>query len=395
MGAGASTVDADIQTLKTDINKLKGKSYDGDISKLNANYSKLKDQIDSSSKAVAAQVDVTTLAKTIINDSTLNPVLAQSIVKNFDTSTLKSLALPIASEIKTADIAKEIVNNNLTDISNKIITDTATFYPNLTKSFKEAEWINLSTQVIKNDNLPKSIAGQIMGDATLVSKLPRGPPGDLVAGGYTPVQQNIGARTMWCADGDICTIPAKYIKDMQYRGDIKNLTDATKTADVQGIAIARNQKILLAGPTDPNHGIAHKDAVGFGGNDGPVVFGWSGGNLGSANKNIALLWDQNKNVATKGMLYAEGGLSVTNGTLALPGGWEFRTGDGHLRIFKGGDQKFVIHENGIAWANSGGVLIGEGHKIALKSENNKYITSFNNERNEPSGAYEKFNIQKL
>jgi hypothetical protein len=377
MGGTTSTADSDIVLLKKDISTLKSKNYDSDISKLNANYTDLKSRIESSATAAAKQIDTVEVSKNIINDPLLNVSLSKNIIKNFDAATIKLLSEPIVTQIKTADIANQIVKNNLTDISNKIITDTATFYPNLANSFKEAEWTNLSTQVLKNDNLSKNIAVQIMGDATLVSKLPRGPPGDLVAGGYTPVQQNIGARTMWCADGDICTIPTKYIKDIQYRNDIKNLTDATKTADVQGIAIARNQKILLSGPTDPYHGIAHKDAVGFGEKDGPMIWGWSGGNLGSVkNKTTALVWDENKNVGIRGRLYADasqeirGDLDMKDGRIYFPNGWNIRTGDGHFRLFKGDDQKFVVHEDGNTWSQKQAYFVGEGRDYGIKVNHN-------------------------
>lgn len=69
--------------------------------------------------------------------------------------------------------------------------------------------------------------------------------------------------------------------------------------DINGNIRLNNNTVFLRGAADNNHGLAYNGLSNVFTVDGPVLFGWSGGALGSKNTvgdNIALTWNNNGNV---------------------------------------------------------------------------------------------------
>jgi hypothetical protein len=74
---------------------------------------------------------------------------------------------------------------------------------------------------------------------------------------------------------------------------------------------------------------------------------------------VASLMNYNNNNITIGRDMAWGpiGSTTINSDLILPNGWKISTGDGHLRFYKNGDQKMVVHDGHEVWfKESGGYL---------------------------------------
>jgi hypothetical protein len=75
-----------------------------------------------------------------------------------------------------------------------------------------------------------------------------------------------------------------------------------------GSIVLNNRPVYLRTPGDTNHGLAHRPTFGSAAQDGPALFGYSGGVLGttSGGERAALQWDSNSNVAVTGNLAVAG-----------------------------------------------------------------------------------------
>ncbi|MGB4743373.1 MAG: hypothetical protein WBH49_07035, partial [Flavobacteriaceae bacterium] len=117
---------------------------------------------------------------------------------------------------------------------------------------------NIVTEMQKDSNVAKF-------------KGPQGVPGTV----DTPANKTfLKTNTLWCADGDICTVPKN--KSVSIDGDIN---------------IPTGKKITVR---DSNHGLVHTgDGV-----DGVNLFGWTGGKLSTmaGGKKDILTWRNNGNV---------------------------------------------------------------------------------------------------
>jgi hypothetical protein len=177
---------------------------------------------------------------------------------------------------------------------------------------------------------------------------------------------------------------------------------------VQGDARLNDKTIFLRTGTDTNHGIGY-----FGGGktfsssnpDGPVVFGFSGGALGSTNggQKLALTWDNSQNVSVAGaltvsgtatvtglltaagaltvsgtatvtgLLSAQGGLRLNDRDLLLRGGTDSTYGIG----WYGGSKKFgdVTLDGPVVYGSTGGGLgtTSGGQKVALAWDNSQNV----------------------
>ena len=152
---------------------------------------------------------------------------------------------------------------------------------------------------------------------------------------------------MWCADGDLCKMPqgkrgldwgygaSKIYDDAQLKIESddnifmrvggENVADFTKDN-----LLIFGSKYLQFGQDYDREGSAGQ--IGYGRHDGGVngslnIVG--GGKNGQ--KRRVRIWD----------------------TLQV-GDWTLNADDGHLRIFHGGDQKFVIHNDGNLWSKTQG-----------------------------------------
>lgn len=97
--------------------------------------------------------------------------------------------------------------------------------------------------------------------------------------------------------------------------------------------------VLLSGNVhflDTNHGVGKYSTFGGVGLDGPVLFGYQGGALGSTNgeKKVALTWDDNKNVKIAGGLQVNGGSISASGNVTA-GSKSVVVGEENLRIVRG------------------------------------------------------------
>jgi hypothetical protein len=163
--------------------------------------------------------------------------------------------------------------------------------------------------------------------------------------------------------------------------------------------------------TDPNHGLVY--AGGAGGTafapspatnpDGPVLFGYGGGGLGTTNggNKYALTWDNSQNVTVNGVLNvtgalnAEDGINVTGAPLSIGASTALQslrmnlgtiwlragTDEGHGLVYAGG-------AGGTAFAPSpasnpdGPVLFGYGGGgLATINGGNKYALTWDNNQN--------------
>lgn len=87
----------------------------------------------------------------------------------------------------------------------------------------------------------------------------------------------------------------------------------TETLDIHGTARLNDNDLYLRAGNDRNHGIGYRDSVGGLAMDGPFIFGWESGALGTVGpETISLKWDWQGNV------WVSNNLSVA--TLTIRGG---------------------------------------------------------------------------
>ena len=153
-------------------------------------------------------------------------------------------------------------------------------------------------------------------------------------------------------------------------------TSPVEKLDVRGIIRVNDNPIYLRIPGDVNHGLAFKGngTPGFAGQviDGPALFGWSGGLLGSTSggEKIALRWDLNGNV----------GIGTTSPSEKLDVRGNIRLSDNAIYLRGVGDNNHGLAYKGITpfagqtvdgpalFGWSGGLLgsTSGGEKIALR-----------------------------
>jgi hypothetical protein len=80
--------------------------------------------------------------------------------------------------------------------------------------------------------------------------------------------------------------------------------------DVEGDVRINDNDVLLRGGADGSHGLGYYASWGTQSVDGPVLYGWSGGVLGTAPSDTALVWDRTGNVRV-GSGARSGSLEVT------------------------------------------------------------------------------------
>jgi hypothetical protein len=90
-------------------------------------------------------------------------------------------------------------------------------------------------------------------------------------------------------------------------------TAPTETLDIHGTSRLNDFDMYLRAGTDHNHGLGHRSSVAGIGIDGPFIYGWAGGALGTAGPEmISLKWDWTGNV------WVSNNLSVA--TITIRGG---------------------------------------------------------------------------
>ena len=75
-----------------------------------------------------------------------------------------------------------------------------------------------------------------------------------------------------------------------------NATTPTETLEINGTSRIDDHDMYLRTGTDHNHGLGYRDIINGATIDGPFLYGWSGGALGTPSPDsIALSWDRNGN----------------------------------------------------------------------------------------------------
>jgi hypothetical protein len=98
-----------------------------------------------------------------------------------------------------------------------------------------------------------------------------------------------------------------------------NTIAATETLEINGTSRIDDNDMYLRTGTDCNHGLGYRAQVGSTSIDGPLLYGWSGGALGTTGgQGVALRWDDTGSVNVSGTLATAGNLAI-NGALTVPG----------------------------------------------------------------------------
>jgi hypothetical protein len=98
-----------------------------------------------------------------------------------------------------------------------------------------------------------------------------------------------------------------------------NTTTATEALEINGTSRIDDNDMYLRTGTDCNHGLGYRAQVGSTSIDGPLLYGWSGGALGTTGgQGVALRWDDTGSVNVSGTLATAGNLAI-NGALTVPG----------------------------------------------------------------------------
>ena len=71
---------------------------------------------------------------------------------------------------------------------------------------------------------------------------------------------------------------------------------------------------------------------------------------------------------------------LSSGVLGLGHGWTLDATDGHLRIKHNNDQKFVVHQDGNLWSKSQGWLTGDGGTFEFRSQNGRCLDAGSNQQ---------------
>lgn len=162
MGAGGSSVDPDeFATLKKKVVSL-----DTSVSSLNT----LRTQVDSLASAAAKQISYSDLALSITNNDTNKNALATAIASNPN---------------KLGDALAGSIGTNTTVIQ------------------------SLQDKLGTNTNFQKAIADTLSSDNYKVKfQGPKGADGNIGDAGALKSNLYDQGRTLWCADGELCSIPA-------------------------------------------------------------------------------------------------------------------------------------------------------------------------------------------
>jgi len=90
-----------------------------------------------------------------------------------------------------------------------------------------------------------------------------------------------------------------------------NTTTPSLTLEINGDSRIDDHELFLRGGPDQNHALGYRATVAGNPNDGPFLYGWSGGALGTPSPDVvALQWDRTGSVTVNGNLYLNGPLSV-------------------------------------------------------------------------------------
>ena len=94
-------------------------------------------------------------------------------------------------------------------------------------------------------------------------------------------------------------------------------TAPTETLDIHGTARMNDNDLYLRGGTDRNHGLGHRDSVFGISMDGPYIYGWDSGALGTVGPEmISLKWDWHGNVWVSNDL-SVASLNIRSGKLGI------------------------------------------------------------------------------
>lgn len=323
-----------------------------------------------------------------------------------------------------------------------------------TKNYKDKLVLSVYNKIASNQTFINDLAEFISTDPEAKERL-KGDPGNVAD--FGSMKASLITKTLWCADGEFCKLPANYW-DASGKTNAGKVIGIQMNSGTQNLSFGDNTK----GPkADPNNGLAHRDFFGKNADgswkipvDGPFLHGQDGGQLGFVQKtggkdlqDWALKWNDKGIIDVKNHLNLKGGVSEKNsanwgthfpwsgdnknyirgdteirghvnnignlttenlksqndgnvdGNLMLGrgnkwilhtpgdgrvlhiaswnksndwdwgsqiniqphqltiGNWSIRTGDGHLRVFNGDTQKFVLHAGtGDTWFNDTGYL---------------------------------------
>jgi hypothetical protein len=88
-------------------------------------------------------------------------------------------------------------------------------------------------------------------------------------------------------------------------------TNPAETLEINGTSRIDNNDMYLRAGTDRNHGLGYRATVSAISTDGPFLYGWSGGALGTAGpESIALRWDRQGNTWVSNNVSANAGLAI-------------------------------------------------------------------------------------
>lgn len=229
-----------------------------------------------------------------------------------------------------------------------------------------------------------------------------GPPGTI------DTEENkkfLKTNTMWCADGDFCSVPKRSIFPKLPGFDkssvqIGNDNQEPNDSNIYSLAFGKAE-----GNTYTGMGLIPNDKKMFPSTKGPILGthikaenewgiysdGWNklfavqGGSgtigirgdarINASNIVIGATQDKNRwilhapNDDRRGLWIAPGNGSdnwdwgkatslFSNGVLGIGNGWSLDATDGHLRFKYNGEQKMVIHNNGTFWSAAEGWLNG-------------------------------------
>lgn len=117
-----------------------------------------------------------------------------------------------------------------------------------------------------------------------------------------------------------------------------NTTNPKERLDIVGHTRINNNRIYFRSGTDKNHGIGFNAMSNVASIDGPVLYGWEGGALGSTQggEKITLAWKENGNVGI--------GTTSPNQKLDVKGYGRFQNSTSNfLDIGHGGSNSFINH----------------------------------------------------
>ena len=265
MGNSAST--SELASLKADVNALKTKTSD---------YATLKTQVADASSNAAKSIDYEALAKKITDVSAYNDKVAAALGNN-PGKLGEGLAAKMGNDSTvTARIVTGLQDNTTfaKTVSDKLTDDTGAF------------------------------RDRLRGD--------KGAPGELASSKEAVKKALYDTKyTMWCADGDVCKVPA-----------------GNNGVEAPSLKVNKIQIGNWYLEQHPN------------------------GNLHIHQGNLD---DWSTAVTTK-RLHAREGLHIHNGQLHLPDSWTIGQNGGgdYLRFNKGGDVKGAVHESGGYWGRNYG-----------------------------------------